>query len=299
MTPEHGRGLLLVAVAAAVWSLSGLIFRLIGTDVLTIVCGRALAAGLLLLVFLALKTRGRPWVALVGLGWPGLLVAVFFAADSTCYMTALHFTTVAHVAVILSLTPLFAALAAWMAMREAIRLPVTVAMFLAFAGVALMVSDNYASGAWVGDLLALGVPTLFAVVTVITRQYPGVDLLPAVCLAAFFSGFVFLPFAHFAGTTAADLGLMTFLGLIEFGLGLLLYLAGAKLLPSAEATLMSLLETVLAPLWVWLALAEDPGRRAIVGGLVVLAALAGLALADMRRGAAARPIRLPPSADRW
>ncbi len=284
MTPEHRRGLLLVAAAAAVWSLGGLIFRLIEADVLTIVCGRALAAGMLLLAILALKTGGRPWVALAGLGWPGFLVAVFFAADSTCYMAALHFTTVAHVVVMLSLTPLFAALAAWLVMREAIRLPVTVAMILAFAGVALMVSGNYASGAWVGDFLALGVPTLFAVVTVITRRYPRVDLLPAVCLAAFLSGLVFLPFAHFPGTTVADLGLMTLLGSIEFGFGLLLYLAGAKLLPSAEATLMSLLETVLAPLWVWLALAEDPGWRAIVGGLVVLAALAGLALADIRRG---------------
>jgi drug/metabolite transporter (DMT)-like permease len=287
MTPEHRRGLLLVAAAAAVWSLGGLIFRLIEADVLTIVCGRALAAGVLLLAVLALKTGGRPWVALAGLGWPGFFVAVFFAADSTCYMAALHFTTVAHVVVMLSLTPLFAALAAWLVMREAIRLPVAIAMFLAFAGVALMVSDNYASGAWAGDFLALGVPTLFAVVTVITRRYPGVDLLPAVCLAAFFSGLVFLPFAHFPATTVTDLGLMTLLGSIEFGFGLLLYLSGAKLLPSAEATLMSLLETVLAPLWVWLAVAEDPGWRAIVGGLVVLVALAGLALADMRGGAAA------------
>jgi drug/metabolite transporter (DMT)-like permease len=287
MTEGHRRGLLLVAAAGTVWSLGGLLFRLIGADVVTIMCGRALAAGLLLLVVLTMKTRERPWRAILGLGWPGFFVAAFFAADSTCYMAALHFTTVAHVVVMLSLTPLFAALAAWVAMREAIRLPVTIAMFLAFAGVALMVSDNYASGAWIGDILALGVPTLFAMVTVITRRHPGVDLLPAVCLAAILCGLVFLPFSHLGEATARDLGLMTILGLIEFGLGLLLYLAGAKLLPSAEAALMSLLETVLAPLWVWLAVAEDPGWRAIAGGVVVLAALSGLALADMRRGAAA------------
>jgi drug/metabolite transporter (DMT)-like permease len=159
-------------------------------------------------------------------------------------------------------------------------------MLLAFAGVALMVSDNYASGAWIGDLLALGVPTLFAVDTVVTRRHPSVDLLPAVCLAAILSGLAFLPFAQLVGTPPTDLGLMALLGSIEFGFGLLLYLAGAKLLPSAEATLMSLLETVLAPLWVWLVLAENPGWRAIEGGLVVLAALAGLALDDMRRRAA-------------
>ena len=286
MTASHRRGLLLVAAAGTVWSLGGLLFRLIGADVFTIMCGRALAAGVLLLLVLTMKTRGRPWVALRGLGWPGFFVAVFFAADSTCYMAALHFTTVAHVVVMLSLTPLFAALAAWVAMREAIRLPVAIAMFLAFAGVALMVSGNYASGAWIGDILALGVPTLFAVVTVITRRHASVDLLPAVCLAAILSGLIFLPFSHFGDVTARDLGLMTFLGLIEFGLGLLLYLAGAKLLPAAEATLMSLLETVLAPLWVWLVVAEDPGWRAIAGGLVVLGALAGLALSDLRRAAA-------------
>ena len=286
MTPEHRRGLLLVAGAGVLWSLGGLIFRLIGTDVLTIMCGRALAAAALLLGVLALKTFGRPWAALVGLGRPGFLVAFFFAADSACYMAALHFTTVAHVVVMLSLTPLFAALAAWVAMREAIRPPVAIATVVAFAGVALMVSGNYSSGAWMGDLLALGVPTLFAVVTVITRRHPGVDLLPAVCLAAILSGLAFLPFARLAGTMPMDLGLMTLLGSIEFGFGLLLYLAGAKLLPAAEATLMSLLETVLAPLWVWMVLAENPGWRAIEGGLVVLVALAGLTLADMRRGAA-------------
>jgi len=286
MTPRHRDGLLLVAAAAAVWSLGGLFFRLISTDVLTIMCGRALAAAAVLLAAIAIKSRGRPWQALAKLGWPGFLVAVFFAADSSCYMAALHFTSVAHVVVMLSLTPLFAAIAAWIALREAIRHRVAVAMLLSFAGVALMVSGNYGEGAWIGDLLALGVPTLFAVVTVITRRHPGVHLMPAVCLAAILSGLSFLPFADFSTARASDVALMTCLGSIEFGLGLLLYLAGAKLIPAAEATLTSLLETVLAPLWVWLAVAEDPGWRAIAGGLVVLAALAGLALADMRRPSA-------------
>ena len=287
MTPMHRRGLLLVASAASLWSFGGLIFRLIGADVLTIMCGRALAAALFLLAVLALKSGGRPLASLAALGWPGLLVGLFFAADSGCYIAALHFTTVAHVVVMLSLTPLCAALAGWLAMREAIRPPAAIAMVIAFAGVAVMVSDNYATGAWIGDLLALGVPTLFAVVTVVTRRHPDVDLLSSVCLAAIISGLTFFPFARFASATPLDLSLMALLGSIEFGFGLLLYLAGAKLLPSAEATLMSLLETVLAPLWVWLLLAEDPGWRAIEGGLIVLAALAGLALFDLRRMAPA------------
>jgi drug/metabolite transporter (DMT)-like permease len=283
MTPSHRRGLLLVAGAAFVWSLGGLMFRLIAADVMTIVCGRALAAAVFLLIILGLKTRGHPIAAIAGLGLPGFAVAILFAVDSSFYMSALHFTTVAHVVVMMSLTPLFAALAAWLVMREAIRSYVAVAMLLAFAGVALMVSGNFGGGAWVGDGLALGVPTLFAVITVITRRNPGIDLLPAVCLAGVLSGLAFLPFAHFGGLAAKDLGLLTLLGLIEFGLGLLLYLSGAKLLPAAEATLMSLLETVVAPIWVWIFVAENPGWRAIAGGAIVLTALLALTLADMRR----------------
>src|ERR1041385_6139952 len=184
MTPRHREGLLLVLAAAALWSMGGLLFRLISTDVMTLMCGRALAAAILLLALLAVRTGGRPWEALLALRWPGFLVGVFFAADSSCYMAALHFTTVAHVVVILSLTPLFTALAAWLVMREAIRLRVAFAILVSFAGVALMVSGNYGEGAWIGDLLALGVPTLFAVVTVITRRHPAGPPIPAVCVAA-------------------------------------------------------------------------------------------------------------------
>jgi drug/metabolite transporter (DMT)-like permease len=79
---------------------------------------------------------------------------------------------------------------------------------------------------------------------------------------------------------------MALLGIIEFGGGLMLYLAGAKRVPAAEAALMSLLETVLAPLWAWLVIAENPGERAILGGAIVLAAVAAPLLADLRPAAA-------------
>jgi drug/metabolite transporter (DMT)-like permease len=282
MTPSHRDGLLLVAGAGLVWSTGGLLFRLIHADVMTILDGRAWAAGFFLLALLTLRTRGRPLGALLRLGWPGLLVAVFFAGDAACYIGGLHYTSVAHVVVIMSLTPLFAAMAAWLALREAVRPSVWIAMLVALAGIAVMASGNLASGAWRGDLLALGVPSLFAVVTVITRWHPEVDLLSAVCLAALVSGAVLLPFAPLGPAEPRDWALMALLGVIEFGGGLLLYLAGAKRIPSAEAALVSLLETVLAPLWVWLAVAENPGWHAVAGGAIVLAALAGQALADLR-----------------
>jgi len=120
-------------------------------------CGRALAAGLVLLVVLTIKTRGRPWGALLGLGWPDSPLR-----SSSRGFDLLHGGPAFHhgrpCGGYVEPDSVFAALAAWVAMREAIRLPVTIAMFLAFAGVALMVSDNYASGAWIGDILHWACP---------------------------------------------------------------------------------------------------------------------------------------------
>jgi drug/metabolite transporter (DMT)-like permease len=285
MTPKHRRGLLLVAFGALAWSATGLIFRLTDADVLTILSGRGLAAAGFLLFVLVLRHGTRLPRVFRRLGWPGFLVALFFAADGACYIGALHYTSVAHVVVMLSLTPLLAAVAGWLVLGERVSGPVWIGVAAALAGVGLMVSGNLESGLWQGDLIALGVPSLFAVVTVIMRRHPEVELLPAVCLASLMSGLAFLPFAHFPGLPVGALGLVLLLGIVEYGLGLMPYLAGAKRVPAAEAALMSLLETVLAPLWVWLAVGEDPGWRTIAGGAVVLAVLAGLALRDLRRPA--------------
>ena len=156
-----------------------------------------------------------------------------------------------------------------------------------------MVSGSFGTTGSAGDLLALGVPIVFALVIVIMRRHPEIETLPTVFLAAVLTAVVFLPFGHLASASPRNLFLMAALGIDEFGLGLMLYLAGAKLIPSAEAALMSLLETVAAPLWVWLALGENPGVPTLIGGGMVLGALAGVALGDLRL-----QTPMPPSAGR-
>jgi drug/metabolite transporter (DMT)-like permease len=291
----HRRGMLMVAGAALAWSFSGLFFRLAAVDVPTILCGRAIAAALFLAGVLAWNKGPGFWRSFFKLGWAGFVVAALFVIDGACYMSALHYTSVAHVVVMLSLTPLFAAVAGLVALGEKVRLAVWVAIVAAFAGVAMMVGGNIGGGAWLGDALALGVPTFFALITVITRRHREAEVVPTVCLSAILTALVFLPFASFGKAGPQDLVVMAGLGVDEFGIGLLLYLAGAKLIPAAEAALISLLETVTAPLWVWIALGENPGVRAIIGGAIVLAALAGTALADLR---ARTRNPMPPSAGR-
>jgi drug/metabolite transporter (DMT)-like permease len=74
---------------------------------------------------------------------------------------------------------------------------------------------------------------------------------------------------------------------------MILYTTGARRIPVAEAALIAVLESVLGPVWVWLAIGENPGLPSLVGGAIVLAALAGHTLADLRlewRAAAAQSV---------
>jgi drug/metabolite transporter (DMT)-like permease len=92
---------------------------------------------------------------------------------------------------------------------------------------------------------------------------------------------VALPMADPLATAPRDLLLLAFFGIGQFGAGFLLFMAGARLIPVAESSLIGMLEVVLGPLWVWLVLSERPGLASLAGGALILAALLANTLADL------------------
>jgi drug/metabolite transporter (DMT)-like permease len=148
------------------------------------------------------------------------------------------------------------------------------AMLASVAGIGLMVSDSAANGSILGDMVATVVPIAQAITGVTLRRYPSVQMAPALCAATLLTSIVAAPFASPLAVSVKDMGLLAFFGAGQLGLGLALFSFGAPLIPVVEAALLSLIEPILGPFWVWLALGERPSRGAIVGGLIVLAALA-------------------------
>jgi drug/metabolite transporter (DMT)-like permease len=113
----------------------------------------------------------------------------------------------------------------------------------------------------------------FAVGIVIARHRKDVSMAPATCLAQLMLLVVFTPFAHAGQITADDLLTLAALGVGQIGLGLVFLAAGARLIPAAQVALITLLEVVLGPLWVWLAIGEKPGGATLAGGAVVIVAV--------------------------
>ena len=282
------RGLALVALAAIVWSTGGLIVRsLEAADVWTTVFWRGVFAALFLVAFIVVRDRGRAVLLFRTMGRPGVIVGVCFASASIAFIVALSLTSVANTLIILSTAPLIAALLGRVVLGERVRARSWLAMLAALAGIALMASGSVGSGSLIGDLFALVIAVSLAVATVTIRKYRDVRMTPAACLAAVLTALLAVPLASPLAVTGGDFGLLFLFGAVQLGTGLALFTTGARLAPTAEVALLSVLETILGPIWVWAILGEHPGGRALLGGGIVLAALAIHSLLDLRR---ARPI---------
>jgi drug/metabolite transporter (DMT)-like permease len=266
------RGQIYVALAAIAWSTAGVLQRQLTLDTPTQVAGRAVFAGAALLAYVAVVERGRVVAAFRSVGLAGVAVAFCVAIASGSFIAALNHTSVARVLFILAVAPVLSALLARATLGEPITRRTALAMALALGGVSVMVGAP-GEGSLAGDGLAFLAALAFAVMIVITRWRHDVSMAPATCLSQLILIVAFLPFATPSEIGGEDVFWLATLGIGQIGLGFALLTVGARLIPAAQVGLITLLEVVLGPLWVWLAMDERPSTLTLVGGAIVIVAI--------------------------
>ena len=254
------------------WSTAGGLQRELSVDTPTQLAGRAFFAFVALTVFVAVTNRGRTVDVFRSMGLAGLGVAVTTAIASGSFIVALNHSTVANVLFLQAVSPIAAALLAWIVLRERITRRAALAMAIALLGVGLMVGGPGSGGA-LGIGFSLLMTLAFAVSIVITRHRRDISMAPAICLSQLLLVLVVGPFAHPATVGERDLALLVLLGVGQMGLGLVLFTMGTRLIVASEVALITLLEVVLGPFWAWVAVSETPAPMTIVGGAVVIAAV--------------------------
>jgi drug/metabolite transporter (DMT)-like permease len=285
---QQRRGQIYVALAAVAWSTAGLLQRQLSLDVATQVAGRALFAALALLAYVAVSERGRVVQACRSVGLAGIGFAICLAVASATFIAALNHTTVARVLFVQAVSPVLAALLARVLLGEPVTRRTVVAMAIALAGVGLMLGAP-GGGDALGDGLAVVMAFAFALALVITRHRRDVSMAPATCLSQLLLLVVLLPLATPADVGGDDVLWLAVMGGSQIGLGLALLTIGARLIPAAQVALITLLEVVLGPFWVWIALREQPDTATLVGGAIVIAAIVIQTL-----GAPPRQATVPP-----
>ena len=278
----RGAALALMVAAPVLWSSAGVVTRHIErAEPIEQVFWRsffafAFVAGAL--VF----TKKNPLRAALAAGGAGLFSGAMWAVMFTAFIIALSLTTTANALVVMSIAPLLTVVCARMVLTDPIPLRTWLAALAAMAGIALMFSSSMDKHA-LGMLVALAIPVASALNVVALRKHSAqVDLIPAVMLGGALSALVALPFALPISASARDLALLAFLGVFQLGLPCMFLVMASRALYAPEIALLGLLEVVLGPLWAWLGAGETPATSTLIGGAVVLSALAGNEIAAFR-----------------
>jgi len=275
MLSTHAKGLLLTAAGVLVISPDGLLTRLIETDHWTMIFWRALllSFGMWLMVNLFNPNRARQRYRTV-LG-PGLLLVVAFSLGTIAFVFAVTHTSVANTLVILSSTPLFAALIGRVLLRESIQPRTLIAIALVALGIGVIAAGSLSSGSGLaGDLSALFGAFTLATGFSLVRRFPEVSTLSAISCSGVLTALMVFPLASPLAITQADAGYLLLMGLYVVPIGTALMFVGPRYIPAAEVGLLVLLESILGPIWVWLVLAEKPGVNTLLGGAIVITTLA-------------------------
>ena len=283
---DRVRGLLLMTAAGLCWSTGGILVRSVTiTNAWEIVFWRASFMALFIGIFLIARYGSRTFSHVAAVGFPGVLAGAFLASSFFFFILSVMRTTVANSLFLMSTSPFVAALFGWLFLNEYVPRRTAIAMTISLVGIALMFADAFgpSSGALSGNLLACGVPVAFGANIILLRKMgASVDMVPTILLAGVIAVSIALPTGWPLTASWHDVGVLAVMGTFQLGMGCLLLTLAAPHLAAVEIGLLSLLEPILGPVWVWLGVGERPSDTALLGGLVVLSSLVVNQLAGLR-----------------
>lgn len=264
-----GRGVLLVLAAAGLWSSGGLFIKLAPLPPLAIACGRALVTSVFYLLVLRPRLGAARWTT-----------ALAYAAMVVTFVSATKLTTAANAIFLQYTGPAYVLALAPFLLRERFRSLDALCVALSLAGMSLLFVGHVDPGQALGNVLGAASGVAFALTILLLRRDAaggGGDAVPSATLGNLLAAAATLPFAaHDLPAMLAPRAavLLIYLGVVQVGIAYLLFLRGLRTVPAAEASLLSMLEPVINPLWVFLGTGERPGGWALAGGAVVVGAVA-------------------------
>ena len=281
--PKRGWAMFLMIVCCVTISIGPLLFRnMENADIWQISIYRSISWITALLIILFFKYRLEILKQIFAIGRWGVIAGVFLASAQIFYMHALDNTTVANVMFILSAIPFVTAITAFLFIKEKIKLPTILMMMIAVIGIFIMVSEGVKSGNVFGNLMALITLLCFSCFPVILRNNRHIDMLPTLLVPAVIIGLVGLMIKGSDLTVSSnDLALSFIWGGLLNGFAHSIFIIATRHLLAAEITLFMLLEFTLGPLWVWSFIGETPSINTLIGGGIVMAAIATLTVYEL------------------
>ena len=182
-------------------------------------------------------------------------------------------TTVANTNFIIQTQVIFLALFGYLFLKEQITKITLASIIFAISGIILILGNSLSSGEMSGNIVAFIMPISFAVLILIVRKYPDVDMVPLQLIAGFIAMFIGYVASSKINISAHDLFLSFLAGFFQIGFGFILITIGARNTPSAMVGIIMLTEAVFGPLWAWLFVNENPKFSVLLGGGIIILAV--------------------------
>ena len=267
-------GPLLIFLGALSLSFGGLIVKSFeGATLWQILFWRSLFFSLTILTFLIITYKSKVLKSFYDSGLPGLVGGLILSIGFCGYVFAMYNTTVANTNFIISLQILFLAIFGFFFLKEKINLITLISIILAISGVLLMVGNSLSPGELSGNLAAFTMPITFAVLIMIVRKFPSVDMVPAQFVAGISSCLIGLSLSPTIMISTHDIFLGFLAGFFQIGFGFIFITIGARTTPSAMVGIIMLSESVLGPIWAFLFVSEIPSLYGLIGGAIILFAV--------------------------
>lgn len=280
---DHQKGLLITAIGGLTLTVDIPLIRLADGGAWTILLLRTgttfLAAMIIWSIWRALSRNAPQLIP----GWSGLAVAICYGLTSITFITAVFHTSTANLVFILAFNTVFAALLSWIFLKEKPRLVTIVAMLVMILGVLVIVGGSVGTGHLFGDFMALCSAFFIAVAITISRasgKDMGFTALVGVLLPLALAAFMVTG----EGFQVNAPWWIIFNGAVIMPISFFCLANGPKYISGPEVAMFYLLETVLAPVWVWMIFAETPTRNSLIGGVILIVTLIAHSLWQLHDG---------------
>ena len=267
-------GPLLVFMGAVCLSFGGLIVKSFeGANLWQILFWRQTFFAIIVALYLVITYKKNFFKSFYKSGLSGFIGGLFLGIGFAAYVFSMYTTTVANTNFIITTETIFLAVFGYFFLKEKINLITFIAIILGMLGVLLILGNSLSiqtSEQFIGNIVAFIMPISFAILVIIIRKYPNIDMVPAQFTAGIFAAIIGYVIAGKLSISLHDLFLASLAGFFQIGFGFIFITIGSQTTPSAVVGVLMLTEAVFGPLWAWLFINEIPPSSVLLGGGIII-----------------------------
>mgnify|MGYP003878296403 FL=1 len=262
---DRYKGIAAAVIASVLWSTGGLFIKLSDWNPIALSGSRSLISSLVMLAYMKKPkiTKSKPQI----------LGAISYAATVICFVIANKLTTAANAILLQYTAPIFVAIMGAWILKEKIHWYDLVSIAVVFLGISLFFVQGIEGGNALGNIVAILSGFSMACATIFLRLQKDGSGVETTWLGNILTFIISLPFILKAQFDFKNIIIIVVLGVFQLGISYIFYVNSLKHITALEAILITVIEPLLNPLWVYIFTGEAPGMLAIIGGAIVIIAI--------------------------